>query len=32
MLRDMIAKGSSLAKTTHEALKQSKDKKDLFKN
>ena len=32
MLRDMIAKGSSLAKTQHEALKQSKDKKDLFKN
>ena len=32
MLRDMIVKGSSLAKTTHEAMKQSKDKKDLFKN
>ena len=32
MLRDMIAKGSSLARTTHEAMKQSKDKKDLFKN
>ena len=32
MLRDMIAKGSSLARTTHEAIKQSKEKKDLFKN
>ena len=32
MLRDMIAKGSSLARTMHEAIKQSKEKKDLFKN
>ena len=31
LLREMIIKGTSLAKTTQQALKNSKDKKDLFK-
>ena len=31
LLREMIIKGTSLAKTAQQALKNSKDKKDLFK-